>query len=484
MSLRLCGSAWLLLPVLVVACHEQAGPEPDDAPATDSEVEDADAATEDAAPEEPEQPEDAVEDSGGSVPDAASGAVLDAAGTPDDAGAEASVEVPGVKPGTGFENALRIEPGELAMLVNERAADQVDYFVFHAEAGSFYELTTDRSVFSPDNVITLYDAERKLLAYNDDGPLWPGDRLDARLIVHAAKTGDYFLKVEDPYTPPDFFGSEFGLLYYYLKVRAVTGETPGFARVLPDGSTAPTFQHDARTGYDYVTLLGLFGAESATCSFSGLAERALIAHVAQGGAEHDGSSFRAGHIQVTRADGSVLAEIDRALGQENIHPPIGADRYTVRLDSHGVALGDNPYYSLDLIQLPDNPAEQAEASNGALGGAEAVVLNNGAARRGLVLSRLPAGDVDYYRFELVSGDRVRVACEAESAGSGVRGLTAEIRNASDERLATASETSLENLAVEPLEVQAAGTYHLRLSSLAGSTAPIDPWVRCAILINR
>jgi hypothetical protein len=93
--------------------------------------------------------------------------------------------------------------------------------------------------------------------------------------------------------------------------------------------------------------------------------------------------------------------------------------------------------------------------------------------------------VDYYRFELGVGDRVRVACEGESAGSGVRGLSAEIRSASDEKLgAAASETSLVNLAIEPVEVAAEGTYHLRLSSAAGASASIEPWVRCAVLINR
>jgi hypothetical protein len=267
-------------------------------PGEDAEVEEADAATADAESDPPSgESDDASGDDGGtdSLDDAAS-AAAEAAVAPDEAGAEAGSRGPGLVPGTSFATALRIEPGESPLLVDERSADQVDYFVFHVEAGSFYELTTDRSVFSPDNEITLYDSEHKPLAYNDDGPLWPGDRIDARLVVHAARTGDYFLKVEDPYTPPEFFDSSLSLLYYYLKVRPVTAQTPGFARATADGSTEPSFQHDARSGYEYVTLLGLFGAQGPACSFTGLAEHALIAHVAVGGAEHDGSSFSAGHV--------------------------------------------------------------------------------------------------------------------------------------------------------------------------------------------
>ncbi|HEX6246042.1 MAG TPA: PPC domain-containing protein, partial [Polyangiales bacterium] len=137
-----------------------------------------------------------------------------------------------------------------------------------------------------------------------------------------------------------------------------------------------------------------------------------------------------------------------------------------------------------LIQLPENPAESAESMNGALGGAEAVTLGGSRGRRGLVLSRLPAGDVDYYRFDLAAKDLVRVSCEAESAGSGVRGLSAEVRDANDQKLAGGAETALANLLTEPVEVPSAGTYYLRLSSATTEPLAIDPWVRCAVLINR
>jgi hypothetical protein len=180
----------------------------------------------------------------------------------------------------------------------------------------------------------------------------------------------------------------------------------------------------------------------------------------------------------------VLADIDRERGQENIHPPIHEGRYTLHADAAGANLGDNPYYAVDLLQLPDNPAEQDETGNSVLAGAEAIMLKGTTSRRGLMLSHLPPGDVDYYRFELTAGEYVRAGCEAESAGSGVRALSAELRNAADEKVASASETPLENLALDPVQVTTTGTYYLRLSSSMPSLPAVEPWARCVLLINR
>ena len=123
-------------------------------------------------------------------------------------------------------------------------------------------------------------------------------------------------------------------------------------------------------------------------------------------------------------------------------------------------------------------------ANNTLSGAEPVTFTGMRARRGLLLSRLPAGDVDYYRFDVMQGQGIRVACEAESAGSGVRGLSAEIRGADDAKLVGATETNLENLRSAPVTAPTAGTYYLRLSGTSvAQTAAVEPWVRCVLLIG-
>ncbi|HEX6243511.1 MAG TPA: PPC domain-containing protein, partial [Polyangiales bacterium] len=325
---------------LAGACQDAPRPPAEDAEPPDSDVPDDDAEIEpelDAAEPDPL-------DAGADAADVDATGFVDASAA--DAGPDAA-ERPGVIPGMSFADALRVETQGMPLLVNERSAEQVDYFVFHAEADAFYELTTDRSLYSPDNVIRLYDSARRVVATNDDGSIWPGDNIDSRLVVHTAQAGDYYLRVEDLYTPPEFFGSDFTLLYYYLRVRRVGDDTPGFARVRADGCGSPVFRHDDRSGYDYITLLGMFSAGGASCTFTGLADRALIAHVPASGAEHDGSSFGGGRVRVANGDGGVVAEIDRTRGQENIHPPLGAGSYAVRLDpGEAPALGENPYYSV------------------------------------------------------------------------------------------------------------------------------------------
>jgi hypothetical protein len=412
--------------------------------------------------------------------------LADADGLLADSGVEAGTESPSTRAGDSFASALRVEVGSLPIMIDERSATQVDYFAFQGEAGKFYELKTDNHTFSPDNVLKLFDSEQHALAQSDDGALWPGDAVDARLLVHIAKSGTYFIAIEDLTTTADFFSSALPLLYYHLTIREITPSTPGFALAKAGEQVAAGFQHDDKTGYDYVTLLGIPTAGDAPFVFQGQAGKALIGHVTSGGTEGDGSSFAKGRFRVSAEDAGVLAEIDRASGQANIHPPIGAGSHTLSINS-GVAseLGENAYYSLVLVQLPDNPREQAEATNNLLSGAEAITFSGSAARRGLFLAELPSGDVDYFRFDLKAQDTVRASCESESGGSGVRQLRAELRNRQDQSIASATESVRENLMLTQVQVEQADTYYLRLAASSDQLAsPIAHWVRCAVLINR
>ena len=153
----------VLLSFLGAACSDlvsldRDGAAQDDEPETDAELDALDAAAgdpegDDAAPAEPAR----LDASGADV-----GELAQDTGPNPDASSDAGVMRPSLVPGKSFETALRIEPGARPGPVDERSVDQVDYYVFHAEAGSFYELATDRSQFSPDNVIALYDAQKRL----------------------------------------------------------------------------------------------------------------------------------------------------------------------------------------------------------------------------------------------------------------------------------------------------------------------------------
>jgi hypothetical protein len=409
------------------------------------------------------------------------------AASPPDAGAaapDAAAFMRKPPENVSFETALRVQTDGSNHLQDEQSADQLDYYVFSGTAGEFYELRTDTGDFTPDNVISLYDAEHTLIAENDSGSIWPGDAIDARLVVRVPSSGDYYVAVEDRLTPPEFFHSSFPLLYYHLSVRALGADATAVAH---EGDAAPAtvaFVQDATSGYGYATLLGEFGAGDDAFTFIGSTDQALIGHALPSGSSGNGGSAQGGRVRVATADEHGLAEIDRGRGQENIRPPVTDGTFRVTLSADG-DLGANAFYAVDLVLLPDNPREQNDADNGALAGAETVAMKGGNRRRGLLLSTLPAKDIDYYQFDAAQNEHVSVLCEGESGGSGVRGLRAELRDDADTMLASALETEVANLQINAVQVGAAGTYYLRLTSDATPKAPVnEPWVRCAIIASR
>jgi hypothetical protein len=383
-----------------------------------------------------------------------------------------------------FETAREVELGSLEVWQTLHSDEQVDYYTFEAGAGGFYALSTNRGTFSPDNVMTLYDPERQPIAENDDGSMWPGDAIDARLVVRLPTAGKYFVRVEDRTTPADFFAGQLGpSLYYQLTIRAVDGSTPGFALESANETQPATANlvDDERSGNAYVTLLGdLSPADRDVFAFMGMADRALIGELLAPGPAGDGSTALLGRVRIVNADQHVLGGIDRAIGQHSIHPPVGQGAYQLTVSADGQP-GSNGFYAINMTLLPDNPRERYNDSNDKLAMAEPLVLKGSFNRRGLVLARLAPGDVDYFSFDVLEGEQLLIGCESESGGSGVHALRAELRDERDKAFASAIEEPDQNLIIEQVAATAAGTRYLRLSSETVSQADMtEPWARCVV----
>ena len=383
-----------------------------------------------------------------------------------------------------FESAKRIEPDGMPVLQDQVAVEQRDYFVFSGKQGEYYEIRTDDQSFSPDVVLTLYDADQTLLASNDFGTVWPGDRVDARLVVRLPADGDYYIEIDDPYTPAAFFRSSFPLLFYHLELRSLHEGMAGVAIAQGSDPAAVEFAHDERTGYAYVTLLGELGADPSSFELTGGAAQALIGHVLPSGTTGNGSTAAGGSFDVVDGEQHVLAHIDRSGGQSSLDPPVEERGYKVVAHSDG-ELGDNPFFVVDFFMLPDNPREQLEVDNGTIAGAEAFELQGMFSRRGLMLMSLAEDDVDYFKIEALEFESIAAVCEGESGGSGVRGLVVELRDGADQVLATATETSTANLELKPIMVPSPGTYYLRMSTStpAATADSADPWARCAMIVS-
>jgi hypothetical protein len=419
----------------------------------------------------------------GPGPDGAIDASGDAGGGADQDGAVDEVD-PTVLTNFSFDAAKPIELGPTGALQPLQSATQVDYFSFEAEAGEVYVITAHRGRFSPNNVLSFYDPQREKVAENDIGWLWPGDLVDARLVVRARESGVHFVVVEDRELTADVFEIE-GLpaFFYRVTVALVEQTTPAFAweSGQDDEPAVVTFTVDPGSGVSHVTLIGeLAEGETDRFQLHGGATQALIGHVHPGGVSGNGSTLIDGVVDVHDATDQLVAEIDRGLGGQFIHPPVEDADYTLSVRSDG-AHGDNAFYAIDLVLLTDNPGEAA-TDNDTPETAEPIVLLGGFLRRGTILAEVPALDRDYFAFETMAGDIVDVICEGESAGSGVRGLKAEILDAEDTVLGEATEAIATGLSLAGVDAGEPGTHYLRLSSETPDDADAArAWVRCAVI---
>jgi hypothetical protein len=379
-----------------------------------------------------------------------------------------------------FDNALRMKTDDSRILQDVVVVRQADYYVFTAKAGAFYEMKTDNTDFSPDLVMTLYDADKNQIAENDSGSIWPGDAVDARLVVRLDRDGEYFVRLEDRSTPAGFFTQSFPLLYYHFQVRELGPDAAGATHDSSDAPSDVHFAHDDISDYDYSTLIGTYpGDRPDVFAITGLHETALIGHVLSPTLVVPDRTAR---LTVSDKDAHMLASIDLNTKQENIEPPVTDSAYQLTVDGHGEA--QNTAYAIDVVLLPENPREQNEADNGQLDKAEALMMSGQSYRRGYVLARLPASDVDYYKFDVTQDEYIAVICQAESAGSGVRSLRAEVRNDTDKMLAAATEGANTKLQIDAMQVMLSGTYYLRLTSKTPEGDGAEPWTRCVVTVSR
>src|SRR5262249_38597472 len=143
--------------------------------------------------------------------------------------------------------------------------------------------------YTPDNVMSLYDADHALIAENDVGERWPGDRMiDSRLVVRLERDGRYYMKLTDPALGPDAFeNTSFPDYFYYVSARELVPGTPGTG--FESGDT--TFEKDAFSGLPSATLLGEFhDGQSSVFHFTGMDGQALIGQALASGVHGNGST--------------------------------------------------------------------------------------------------------------------------------------------------------------------------------------------------
>ena len=389
-----------------------------------------------------------------------------------------------------FETAYPVVVGDPAGTVEVVASvDQVDFFRFEGTAGQWMWLTTNSGGRSPNTVVTLYDSQRRQIARNDEGSLWSGDGFDARLITRLPAEGTYFVSVSSAATPPALIGAG---LAYKLVVAGIDEDT---SFVVPDADFP--FHTDVALARDLelsnveiggalvgrATVLGTFGPQGDLDVYAIDVDRpgALLAIFQPGGVNGSGSTTSAGEIWITDlSGGEVIARIDQTNEQHTIRPTVEPGRYLLWVYPPGPGVGENDFYTVDTVLVPENPREMDDAANGTLAGAEPLADFGTLSTRGYVLAHLPPQDIDYFSFELYGESIVQVQCSSRSVGSSLLDLNAMILDEDGRIRGVAFEPARKSLDLSGVYAPAAGTYYLRIASPARLDDVTGDWARCAV----
>jgi len=394
-----------------------------------------------------------------------------------------------------FETATVVEtdtnPGA-AETINP--AGESDYFRFEGTAGDWVAVFTLTEAAADgtqaDTVITLYDSTMTQIAENDDAQ--PRTGTDSELILRLPSTGTYYYKVQEfsTWAPDMVMGGPVGGRAYAYETSVIT-LTSASTGVLIDGEPG----NDAAsatalpTGRDSAFVLGRFDTATDVDVFSlqipatTAAPKIFDVEVMPAGPMGYGATRSAGRVWVTDAMGTIIARSTIGTGITGVQPSFATTgEIRIFVEAPSGAAGTNDHYVLKVFTNDENPLEGA-APNETLATAEARALApvmGGMGESSFVLARLPAGDVDYFALEVMAGRRLSVACGSRRDGSGVLGLTAEVRNAMDMVLTSSTESATEDLFIDGFAVPAAGTYYIRLAGTGQDPEVTGDWVRCGI----
>jgi hypothetical protein len=211
------------------------------------------------------------------------------------------------------------------------------------------------------------------------------------------------------------------------------------------------------------------------------------------GVQGHGSTLDLGIVDLENGDGDVIARLDVALGSEGMSVPVDSGE-VVGFMVQGAddwAPGGNDFYAILLVTSDlDNTPEEEEAledggvadPNGTAATAEATEPQVTATGHSTyILGDIdPAGDVDYFAFDVLAGETVNLACGAVRSGSGLTGARFAIHDGSDSELQFEVESPEADVKMTSISVTANGTYYLRVSASGQNPDVLSKFYRCGI----
>jgi hypothetical protein len=371
-----------------------------------------------------------------------------------------------------------------------------DFYTFTAAAGTWLLLDIEANPGDDperlDTVIRLYDSQMRMIAENDDAV--PRVNTDSELITRLADGGTYYVEVFDygEWIPDDEWEPQGGANFTY-SLSGIVLDAAALNGVVLDPETgddvASASPLELPPGQVALTL-GRFrdATDVDVFSFSiGLAapESTFYGTIMPAGSDGYGSTNTAGRVWISDAAGTtVIARIDHATGYHRLSPPLAANasyRLWVEYPS-GRPVGANDFYVIKNFLNTDNDPEPAGANDTAATASPLTLSPNGSFRSGFLLATLSPGGgdtADYFSFTVNAGEAVSIACTAQSAGSGLRGARAELRNSGDTVVVGANETSA-GITVRSNTAVPAGTYYVRLTATSQDATVTSNFIRCGV----
>lgn len=405
----------------------------------------------------------------------------------------------GGMPGDGnetFADAVAIDATGVDDTLQDPGTDG-DFFKFDGEAGAIWLVSasshpqgTDTDPGYIDTYLELYDANKKLIATNDDR--YPRANTDSEIITVLPTSGTYYVKVQEWCISPTMDAKACDQAYFDALVNldyhiGATVITPGPGFIVENAepndtaatSTPIAFAETTTKGSYFLTVMTgklPMSSDSDWYSFTvpanltvDPASRARVGFLAPwGGTAGNGTDVKVGLMEVLDATTmTVVASFDlsnepeAAANRADISLPVTkGGNYLLKVKHGGAELdGQGQFYFVYETIGGGNPVETAEVTN-TLPATPEVLKVSAQAGSYFVEGNLAVGDKDHFQIATNGEATISVACSSQRGGSGLRGFTASIFNADGTTpvaAGTATETASKDLFLDHVAIPASQT---------------------------
>jgi hypothetical protein len=345
-------------------------------------------------------------------------------------------------------------------------AGQADYYSFTGKAGQVIDIytvaqgSTASAAFDPtwiDTVVTLFDANDKQIAENNDSV--PPRNGDSELITMLPADGTYCVRVEECWTWASNPASSCAgtadktSTVYKVGVNLLDSTKPGLVQD-QDAGGAPTPVTYAKvvggSGCYLSTVWGKLPGMTDVDTFSfalppycapslPAGTRALFSlFLLPTGPYGNGSTTPAGKVYLTDATDAgttPIAEISGGdyQGYAQLWPPADLTKpYLFSIEHAPSAPGANDFFVVLVGSSISNVVETDETGNDMLSGAQAAAKSTQAGSHyyadGDIVSDT---DVDWWTVPVGTNTMVDVSCGSQRGGSGLRGFTMTVVDAAN-----------------------------------------------------